>query len=187
MSTSSPDFLFTSKKLSFIPTGQYFQLRTRLAYSCRANMATPLPTEERHAEASTVTAPTTQESQPPNTDTAPEPAPAPAQSQKAAADDDDDDSDFDELDGNTSPPLLPTPPPPPHTPPRGMIHTHTYRRPRRLQQTQTRPSRKPARTFRHHKPGFLNRSCIPRLRRRCLPQATRTRHGEHDGTRWRCQ
>ncbi|KAJ5507726.1 hypothetical protein N7527_009869 [Penicillium freii] len=66
-------------------------------------MATPLPTE-RHEEAPTVTAPTTQESQPPNTDidTAPEPAPAPApvQSQKAAAaaDDDDEDSDFDELD-----------------------------------------------------------------------------------------
>ncbi|KAJ5978840.1 hypothetical protein N7501_002182 [Penicillium viridicatum] len=66
-------------------------------------MATPLPTE-RHEEAPTATAPTTQESQPPNTDidTAPEPAPAPAsasaQSQKAAADDDDEDSDFDELD-----------------------------------------------------------------------------------------
>ncbi|KAF7526965.1 hypothetical protein PCG10_003519 [Penicillium crustosum] len=59
-------------------------------------MATPLPTEERHEEAPTVTAPTTQESQPPNTDPAPEPAPA--QSQKAAADDDDEDSDFDELD-----------------------------------------------------------------------------------------
>lgn len=129
-------------------------------------MATPLPTEERHEEAPTVTAPTTQESQPPNTDPAPEPAPA--QSQKAAADDDDEDSDFDELDGNTYPPLLLTPPPPPHTPPRGMIHTHTHRCPRRLQQTQTRPSR----TFHHHKPGSLNWSCTPRLRRRCLPQAT---------------
>ncbi|CAI7570294.1 unnamed protein product [Penicillium discolor] len=83
-------------------------------------MTTPLPTEERHDEA-TVTAPTTQDSQPPNTDTAPEPAPAPAQSQKAAADDDDDeDSDFDELDDvlddfNKPKPAPPANPPAPTT------------------------------------------------------------------------
>ncbi|KAJ5616158.1 hypothetical protein N7537_001272 [Penicillium hordei] len=83
-------------------------------------MATLLPTEERHEEAPTVTAPTTQESQPPNTDTAPAPEPAPAQSQKAAADDDDSDSDFDELDDvlddfNKPKPAPPANPPAPST------------------------------------------------------------------------
>ncbi|KUM56784.1 hypothetical protein ACN42_g10412, partial [Penicillium freii] len=105
MSTSSPDFLFTSKKIKLHPDRAVFSIENQTCIFLSRNMATPLPTE-RHEEAPTVTAPTTQESQPPNTDidTAPEPAPAPApvQSQKAAAaaDDDDEDSDFDELDGN---------------------------------------------------------------------------------------
>ncbi|KOS39809.1 hypothetical protein ACN38_g9340 [Penicillium nordicum] len=79
-------------------------------------MATPLPTEERHEEAPTVVAPTTQESQPPNADTAPAPAPAPAQSQKAAADDDDEDSDFDELDDVLDDFNKPKPAPPANPP-----------------------------------------------------------------------
>lgn len=84
------------------------------------NMATSLPTEDRPEEAPTAT---TQESQPaPQTNVAPAPAPASepapvlAQSQKAAADDDED-SEFDELDGNTYPPLFFTPPPLPRTAP----------------------------------------------------------------------
>lgn len=182
MSTSSPDFLFTSKKINLHPDRAVFSIENQTCLFLSLNMATPLPTDKRHEEAPTVVAPTTQGSQSPNANTAPEPAPAPAQSQKAAADDDDEDSDFDELDGITYPPLSLTPHPPPHTPPRGMIHTHTCRRPRRLQQTQTSPSRNPTCTLCHN-PGSLDRSCTPRLRRRCLPQATRTRHGKHDGTK----
>ncbi|KGO64044.1 Pex19 protein [Penicillium italicum] len=86
-------------------------------------MTTPLPTEDRHKEAPTVTA--TTDSQPaPNADPAPAPTPAPAlapsQLQKAAVDDDDEDSDFDELDDvldnfNKPKPAPPANPPPPPT------------------------------------------------------------------------
>ncbi|KAJ5452213.1 Pex19 protein [Penicillium cf. griseofulvum] len=88
-------------------------------------MATPLPTEDRPEEASTVTAPTTQESQPaqntngvttPAPEAAPAPAPAPAQPLKAAAAEDDEDSDFDELDDVLDDFNKPKPAPPANPP-----------------------------------------------------------------------
>ncbi|EKV07303.1 Peroxin 19 [Penicillium digitatum] len=76
-------------------------------------MVNPLPTEDRHEEAPTVTGSTAQESQPaPNTDAAP--APAPAQSQNASGDDED--SDFDELDDVLDDFNKPKPAPPANPP-----------------------------------------------------------------------
>ncbi|KXG48818.1 Pex19 protein [Penicillium griseofulvum] len=85
-------------------------------------MTTPLPTEDRPEEASTVIAPTTQESQTQNTnpvatppEAVPAPAPAPVQPQKAAAEDDED-SDFDELDDVLDDFNKPKPAPPANPP-----------------------------------------------------------------------
>jgi hypothetical protein len=122
MSTSSPGFLFTSKKIKLHPDRAVFSIENQTCLFLLRNMATLLPTD-RPDEAPTETTPT-QDSQPPNTNAAPAPEPAPAQSQQGVANDDDEDSDFDELDGNTYPPLFLTPPP--HTPPRGMVRKHSH-------------------------------------------------------------